>query len=76
MLAFRRPECPVFGLAVRLGGVQPDATYQVEFIDESRQQTTRTMTGRELSSELPLEIPTRPGSLVVCYRPTSDQPGE
>ena len=68
VLAFRRQDCAFFGLDTRLGGLAPDATYAVEFIDEARARTEKTMTGREMAAAFPLSIPQRKASLVVRYR--------
>jgi len=69
VLAFRRSKCDVFGLSVKLGGLDPEASYTVEFIDEARRKTVRKMTGREMATDFPLLIPTRRASLLVRYRP-------
>jgi len=68
VLAFRRAECDVFGLSVKLGGLDSRASYTVEFIDEARRQTARKMTGRQMASDLPLLIPKRRASLLVRYK--------
>lgn len=70
VLAFRRAECSYLGLVLGLQGVRPDATYQVEFIDEARVRTTQTMSGAELASNLVLRIPQQPASLLVRYQET------
>ena len=68
MLAFRRAKCNVLGISVPLGGLRPEANYEVEFIDEQRQKTSKIMSGRVLSTDLPLMIPQRGASLLVRYR--------
>jgi alpha-galactosidase len=68
VLAFRRAKCNVRGISVRLGGLRPEANYEVDFIDEQRQKTSKTMSGRVLSTDLQLMIPERGASLLVRYR--------
>jgi alpha-galactosidase len=68
VLAFRRSECAYRGLVLGLKGLNPDATYTVEFVDDARETTTKTMSGSELAGDLVLRIPKQPGSLVVRYR--------
>lgn len=74
VLAFRRPECPYAGLIIGLHAVKPDAAYSVEFVDESRKSTTRTISGRELADGLPLKVTGRPASLLVRYREVPAEP--
>ncbi|HOW69127.1 MAG TPA: alpha-galactosidase [Phycisphaerae bacterium] len=69
VLAFRRSECGYLGIIVGLAGVKPDVSYRVEFMDEARTSTSRTMSGRELQAGLDLRIPVRGHSLVVRYAP-------
>ena len=68
MLAFRRAKCNVLAISVPLGGLKPEANYEVEFIDEQRQKTSKVLSGRVLSTDLPLVIPERGASLLVRYR--------
>jgi alpha-galactosidase len=68
VLAFRRAKCDVAKIRVALGGIEPGAKYQVEFIDEQRQRTAKTMSGRELAADLSLAIPKPAASLLVRYR--------
>lgn len=73
VLAFRRTECNVLGVSVGLGGLDPDATYRVEFIDEARRATVKTMRGRDMATDFPLLIPARRASLLVRYRQVRDE---
>lgn len=68
VLAFRRTECRYLGLVLGLQAVDPEKTYSVEFINEARDTLMKTMTGRELSTDLVLRIPEQPGSLLVRYK--------
>ena len=68
VLAFRRAKCKVSGLSVALGGIRPEARYEVEFIDEQRHKTVKTIEGRVLAGDLPLMIPQSGSSLLVRYR--------
>jgi alpha-galactosidase len=69
VLAFRRAKCNVLAISVPLGGLKPEANYQVDFIDEQRQKTSKVLSGRALGTDLPLTIPQRGASLLVRYRP-------
>jgi alpha-galactosidase len=66
-LAFRRRDSNPMGLIVGLQGVAPKTTYRVEFSDNRRRKTVRTMTGKELLSGLTLKLPEKGSSLVVRY---------
>jgi len=68
VLAFRRAECDVFGLGVKLNALDPDASYRIEFIDEDRIKTVQTMTGHFMETDFPLVIPKRRASLLVRYK--------
>ena len=68
VLAFRRAKCDESKISVALGGIDPAAEYKVEFIDEQRQKTAKTISGRELATDLSLMIPQRGASLLVRYR--------
>jgi alpha-galactosidase len=67
VLAFRRAKCESSEIKVGLGGIDPASDYEVAFIDEKRQKTTKTMSGRELTTDMPLVIPQRGASLLVRY---------
>jgi alpha-galactosidase len=70
VLAFRRAKCNLSGIRVALGGIEPQSEYKVEFIDEQRQKTEKTISGRALATDLSLAIPQRGASLLVRYRET------
>ena len=67
MLAFRRGDSPYTALSVKPGGIDPAASYVVEFIDDARQKVERTVSGRELAEEWELRVPKKQGSLLVRY---------
>ena len=54
VLAFRRSKSNVLGISVPLGGLKPEANYSVDYIDEQRQKTSKILSGRVLSTDLPL----------------------
>ena len=63
--AFRRPESSVVDCTYELRGLRPEAEYDLTHFDVP--ETTR-MTGRELmEGGLRIEIPNRPGAVVVRY---------
>ncbi|MGA2035549.1 MAG: alpha-galactosidase [Thermoguttaceae bacterium] len=66
ILAFRRKDCPQPTLPVKLRSLKPGKSYTVTFIDDQRQRTIKTMSGRELAS-LALSLPTPRSSLLVRY---------
>jgi alpha-galactosidase len=68
VLAFRRRECPYPVLQTALRGLTPARRYTVEFSDENRQRTRRTMTGRALMSNFELRLPQPGTSLLVRYQ--------
>ena len=68
VLAFRRAKCNLSRISVALGGIEPEAEYKVEFIDEQRQKTAKAMSGRALAANLALTIPQRGASLLVRYQ--------
>ena len=67
VLAFRHAASPYMALGADLEAVDPAATYDVTFIDEQRQATTRRMTGKDLAS-LELRIGKPGESLLVRYK--------
>lgn len=68
VLVFRRGECPYPALQTGLHGFKPGQRYAVEFRDENRKTSRRTLTGRELMSDFELRLPQRGTSLLVRYR--------
>lgn len=68
--AFRRPECASESLSIRLNGLKPGLTYEVEIVDEHWNRTTERMTDDRLTSEgLDLRLPEKRTSVLVRYRP-------
>jgi alpha-galactosidase len=74
ILAFRRPQSPYLGLGVALHGLNPAAPYAVEFIDDARNRTAKTLPGRQLAAELELRLEKKGSSLVVRYREAMASP--
>ena len=68
VLAFRHAKCKTMEITAALGGIKPEAMYQVDFIDEARRKTTKTLSGRLLAKGLALSIPHPQASLLVRYR--------
>lgn len=64
VLAFRRPDCPVEKITVKLRGLEPGAVYTVLFEDTAEKITK---TGTELMNGLVLANQERPGSLLISY---------
>ena len=69
VLAFRHPECNYLGLILGLQGLNPKTAYSVEYSDDARQKTVRTVSGKELLEGTDLRIPSKGGSLVIRYKP-------
>jgi alpha-galactosidase len=69
VLAFRRSECPYPVLQTTLRGLDPKASYQVEFIDEARVKQERVVSGKDMTSNFELRLPKRATSLLVRYKP-------
>jgi alpha-galactosidase len=68
VLAFRHPECNYLGPIVGLHGLNPEIAYVVEYIDDARHKTVKTVTGKDLFEGTDLRIPSKGGSLVIRYR--------
>ncbi len=69
VLAFRHAQSPEASLRVTLHGINPQAAYEVEFVDEDRKSVSRVLSGRELAS-LKLQVPRQRASILVRYRMT------
>jgi len=69
-LVFRRPESPYLSARLKLGGLNPQARYELTFEDTG---VKRTFTGEELSNGLKVTIEDAPGSLLVTYRQLNDE---
>jgi alpha-galactosidase len=67
VLVFRRTDCPYPVLQTGLHSLNPEKRYTVEFSDENRKTSRRTMTGRELMSDFELRIPKPGTSLLIRY---------
>jgi alpha-galactosidase len=65
VLLFRRERSPYPAVQVRLRGLSPDETYELTFVDTNER---RTLTGRELSEPMRIEIEKAPGSLFIRYQ--------
>jgi alpha-galactosidase len=65
VLAFRRPMAPQASILVRLGGLEAEADYEVDYVDYG---VVVVKSGRELAEGLTLRIPEEPASLLVRYR--------
>lgn len=63
-MLFRRGQSPYRSLDITLRGLDPQAIYQLTFPDTN---TTLQRTGAELAEQLTIEIPERPGSVLVRY---------
>ena len=63
-LTFRRPKSPYLTARLRLGGLNPQARYELHFEDTDER---RTLTGEELSKGIDVTIEESPGSLLVTY---------
>ena len=70
ILAFRREQSPYLAIAPKLRGLDPKKTYRLEFVDDARKRTARTISGKELlTSGLELRLPKAQSSLLVIYKP-------
>lgn len=64
--AFRRPESAEATELLRLGGLNPDAQYDVTDLDRG---TPTRLTGRDLMDKgLPVTIPNQPGAVAITYK--------
>lgn len=68
VLAFRRPACEFASVSLCLKAVDPEARYDLEFVDEERRSTRRAMSGSDLIAGLQLNIPGKGQSLIVRYK--------
>ena len=65
VLAFRRPMAREASIAVKLGGLEPAADYEVSYEDYG---VALVKSGRELGEGLSIKIPEAPGSLLIKYK--------
>ena len=68
IVAFRRPDCPIEQISVKLRGLAPDATYELFFEDENLRVNK---TGRELQNLLDLMLKEKRKSLIISYKKTN-----
>lgn len=69
VLAFRRQNCPTKGLVVTLNGIQPGRKYAMEFSDDSRKVTRKTMSGKKLLADgLNITLNEKMSSLLIRYK--------
>ena len=68
VLAFRHKECPYPVLQTGLHGLNPQALYRVELFEEGRTNQLRTLTGKQLMTNLELRMSKRGTSLLVRYK--------
>ena len=65
VLLFRRGECRYPVLPTSLHGLQAGKRHAIEFRDEIRKSTRRTISGNDLMTSLELRLPQRGTSLLV-----------
>lgn len=65
VVAFRRPQAVRSSIEVKLGGLEPDADYELDFVDYG---VRLVKSGRELAAGLILKIAEAPGSMLIKYR--------
>jgi hypothetical protein len=63
---FRRADSPFSSIEAHLRKIDPAATYSVEIRTELGPSTIQTISGKQLI-DLPVTIPTKPGSALVFY---------
>jgi len=64
--AFRRDQCAQESMVLKLGGLDPKASYDLENLDNGQRQT---LTGQNLmATGLPVRIADRPGAALFVYR--------
>ena len=71
VLAFRHTECPYPVLQASLHGLNPLASYRVDFFEEGRASRQFTLTGRQLMNSFELRMSKRGSSLLVRYKQTA-----
>ncbi|HSO88706.1 MAG TPA: hypothetical protein VLQ91_19290, partial [Draconibacterium sp.] len=65
IIAFRRGECPVESITVKIGGLDKNSDY--ELVDDDSGKKT-VLKGAELAKGFTLSIPEKPGSLMFWYK--------
>jgi hypothetical protein len=71
VLAFRHGECPYPVLQTGLHGLNPNASYVVDYFEEGRTNQQRTIIGRRLMTNFELRMAKRASSLLVRYKQAS-----
>ena len=67
LYAFRRPDCGYAAVTLGRKGVNPDGNYNVEFIDNNGVKIEKTMTGKDLMTNVEVRLPEKRSSLIVRY---------
>jgi alpha-galactosidase len=67
-LAFRHSECPYPVLQAGLHGLNPQASYVVDILEEARPRQQRMLTGRQLMNNFEMRMSKRGTSLLVRYK--------
>jgi alpha-galactosidase len=65
VLLFRRERSPYLAVQIHLSALEPDETYELTNVDTGDRLT---LTGRELSEPMRIEIEEAPGSVLMLYR--------
>jgi len=65
ILAFRRKDAADESIVIKLGGLDPDAVYELTYEDY---QIQIKKTGQELSEGITISIPQKPASLLINYK--------
>ena len=68
VFAFRHSECPYPVLQAGLRGLNAGASYHVDFFEEGRSHQRRTLTGKQLATNVELRMSKRGTSLLVRYK--------
>lgn len=68
VLVFRRPESIYTGIEMALRGLDPNATYELQCIDDHHRTETRMATGKELAEGWEVRLPEKSSSLLIRYR--------
>ena len=71
VLAFRHSECPYPVLQTALRGLDPQASYLVDYFEEGLAEQHRTLSGSQLRNNFELLMSKRGTSLLVRYKPLS-----
>jgi len=69
-LLFRHEESPYLSLEIKLRGIDPDETYDVEFEDADR---PRRLSGKKLGEPIRVSVDEAPGSALITYKAVKEQ---